>query len=102
MYYHVRITQKSNTIRDEIELDLNEERLCSQYIIPYENNESIFIDGKTIHPDDIERIKISRTESNSSILIPISNARRKEKRNPQILSLSFQSDGGTSLKKVKM
>lgn len=76
MYYHVRITQKSNKIFDEIELDLNEERLRSQFVIPYENNESIFIDGKTIHPDDIERIKISRTEDNSSKLIPNARARR--------------------------
>ncbi|WP_410507215.1 nucleotide-binding protein [Methanosarcina hadiensis] len=76
MYYHVRITQKSNRIFDEIELDLNEERLRSQFVTPYEKNESIFIDGKTIHPDDIERIKISRTEDNSSKLIPNARAIR--------------------------
>ncbi len=77
MYYHVRITEKSKNIFDEIELDLNEERLRSQFLTPYENNESIFIDGKTIPPDDIERIKISRTEDNSSTLIPNIRARKE-------------------------
>ena len=40
MYYHVRITQKSNKIIDELKLDLSEEKLRSQFITPYENGEN--------------------------------------------------------------
>ncbi|WP_052735114.1 TIR domain-containing protein [Methanosarcina mazei] len=66
MYYHVRITTKSNHYNDEVKLDLSEERLHSQFIIPYENSESIIINGKAIPLNDIERIKITKSEYDSS------------------------------------
>lgn len=76
MYYHIRITQKSNKIIDELKLDLSEEKLLSQFITPYENGENIIVNGKTIRPDDIERIKINKTELSSSKLIPFVRAKR--------------------------
>jgi predicted nucleotide-binding protein len=76
MYYHVRITQKSNKIVDELKLDLCEEELLSKFIVPYENGENIVVNGKAISPDDIERIKINKTELSSSKLIPYIRAKK--------------------------
>lgn len=76
MYYHIRITQKSNKIIDELKLDLSEEKLLNQFITPYENGENIIVNGKTIRPDDIERVKINKTELSSSKLIPFVRAKR--------------------------
>lgn len=62
MYYHVRITQASSQSRDETKTDLSEEELNERFLKPYELGASVIINGKTIPPDDIERIRISRSE----------------------------------------
>ena len=79
MYYHVKIRQKSSKVTDELKLDLSEEKLLSQFIVPYENGENIFVNGRTIPLEDIERIKINKTEMNSAELIPIIRAKRPKK-----------------------
>ena len=63
MYYHVRIRHEIFNRRDELKLDLSEEKLRNQFIAPYENGENIIVNGKTILPDDIERIKINKNRS---------------------------------------
>jgi hypothetical protein len=68
-YYHVRITTKSNLGNDELKLDLSKEQLTERFLIPYENGTVITVNGKSIEPDDIERIKINRTNDNSSRLL---------------------------------
>jgi len=76
-YYHVRITTKSNRwIDDEVKLDLSKEQLTEKFLNPYECGTAIFVNGKTIGPDDIERIKISITDVDSSILLPQIKAKR--------------------------
>lgn len=70
MFYHVRITQKSNNAFDEVKLDLSKERLFSQFIELYDKGNPIIINGKTILPQDIERITITETDKNSSQIFP--------------------------------
>lgn len=70
MFYHVRITQKSNRTHDEVKLDLSKERLFSQFIEPYENGNPIIINGKTIALEDLERIRITETDKDSSKILP--------------------------------
>jgi hypothetical protein len=82
MYYHVRITQKSNKSNDEVKVDLSKERLVSQFISPYENGEPIIVNGKTVTPDDIERITISETQEESKNIIPIL---KQEDRNSSVV-----------------
>jgi predicted nucleotide-binding protein len=77
MYYHIRITPKSNGWYDELKLDLSEEKLRSQFLTKYENNEKIVVNGKTIRLEDIERIHINRTKDHSSKIVPIIRARRR-------------------------
>jgi predicted nucleotide-binding protein len=69
MFYHVRITQKSSKSHDEVKVDMTEEQLHSRIVEPYEVGASIFINGKTITKDDISRIRISRSNENSSTII---------------------------------
>lgn len=69
-YYHVRITTKSNRGNDELKLDLSKEQLAERFLIPYENGTVITVNGKSIETDDIERIKINRTDVDCSTLFP--------------------------------
>jgi predicted nucleotide-binding protein len=78
MFYHVRITQKSNRTHDEVKLDLSKERLFSQFIEPYEKGDPIIINGKTILPEDLERIRITETDKDSSQILPIVEYERQQ------------------------
>ena len=69
-YYHVSITTKSDRGNHEIKLDLSKEQLTERFLKPYENGTAIMVNGKSIEPDDIERIKINRTDVDCSILFP--------------------------------
>ncbi len=64
-YYHVRITPKSNPENVEVVLDLNFEQLEHQFIVPYGQAKPIVINGKTVAPDDLDRIQINETHRNS-------------------------------------
>jgi predicted nucleotide-binding protein len=75
MYYHVRITQKSNVSHDEVKLDLTEEQLRDRFVGPYERGEPIIVNGKTIPPDDIDRIRIAVSKTDSAPLIAEARAR---------------------------
>lgn len=77
-YYHVRITQKSART-DEVKLDFNESQLKEKFLKPYKEGRPIVISGKTIPPDDIERIRINRTEKNSDELLPKIKRERRNK-----------------------
>jgi predicted nucleotide-binding protein len=77
MPYHVRVTPKSDRSHDEIRLDLSEESLHERILRPYSEGRSIVIGGRTIPPDDIERVKISYTEESSAELLPIVQAERR-------------------------
>ncbi|WP_338826113.1 hypothetical protein MTBGP_04230 [Moorella thermoacetica] len=68
MYYHVRITQKS-TKKDEVKVDLTEEQMLQRVVVPYEQGESITISGKTITPNNIDRIRINRSKENAGEII---------------------------------
>lgn len=78
MYYHVRITQKSSRTRDEVKLDLTKDELFSQFVTPYETGNPFIVSGKTIPLDDLERIRVTETEKDSSEILPeVREERRK-------------------------
>ena len=85
-YYHVRITTKSDRGNSELKLDLSKKQLTERFLIPYENGTVITVNGKPIEPDDIERIKINRTDVDSSRLI--SQIRAERNANGGILPIS--------------
>ena len=83
MPYHVRITQKSQLEHDEVKLDLDEEQLETRFLTPYRDGHPIVIGGKTIPPEDIERIRINYTDETSEKLLPI--VRREQERSGIVL-----------------
>ena len=70
-YYHVRITQKSNRSHDEVRLDLALDKLEQLFLEPYRKGLSITTGGVSIPALDIERIRINRTDRESSSLRPV-------------------------------
>lgn len=95
MLYHVRISTKSDK-RTEVKLDLNEEALRKQFLTPYENNEIMVVNGKTIEPNDIERIRINRTREGSAEILPIVKWEREvnPKKTPGISNEWYIADKG--------
>lgn len=69
MFYNVIISQKSNKSYDEVKMDLTEEEVKTRFIEPYENGESLFINGKTIPITDLDRIRITTNNSPSKEII---------------------------------
>jgi predicted nucleotide-binding protein len=70
VFYHVRIKPKSDKRYGENKTDLTREQLIARYVEPYEQGKAILINGKTVEPDDIERIRISRSERTIESYIP--------------------------------
>ena len=69
LFYHIRITQKSNRSSDETKVNLTEEELKSRFLEPYKKGKPIIINGKTITMDDLERIRISKSDRPAESLI---------------------------------
>ncbi len=71
MYYHIIVKQKkSNIFYGEYKTDLTKEQLISRFIEPYEQGMPIVINGKTIQPQDLERITISESDRTIESFIP--------------------------------
>ena len=68
MYYHIRITTKSNPSQTEVELDLSLEELKDRYLNPYNLGLPILMSGKTVLPEDIDRIQISEAKEDSGAI----------------------------------
>lgn len=77
MYYHVIIKPKSDGFYGECKTDLTKEQLISRFIEPYEQGMPIVVNGKTIQPNDIERIKISESDKTIESFIPQIKAERE-------------------------
>ncbi len=70
MFYHVIIKPKSDQYYGEYKTDLTKEQLISRFVEPYEQGMPIVINGKTVQPVDLERIKISKSEKTIESFIP--------------------------------
>lgn len=88
MYYHVIVKPKSDKYYGEYKTDLTKEQLLSRFIEPYEQGLPIVINGKTVQPDDIERIKISESERTIESFIP---QIRAEKQNSSVITIGGPS-----------
>lgn len=70
MFYHVIIQPKSDKRYGEYKTDLTKEQLISRFVEPYEQGKPVVINGKTVQPNDLERIKISKSERIIESFIP--------------------------------
>ena len=91
-YYHVRLTLKSNPSKPESELDLSLKELSERFVLKYENGAPIVIAGRTVPPEDIRRIRISKSEEDSSAL---NDALRRQNRRRNV-SMSIDQRGRIS------
>jgi predicted nucleotide-binding protein len=57
IYYHVVIKTVSDPSNEEREVNLSKERVYEQFVDPYETGEPLFINGKTMEFNNIQRIK---------------------------------------------
>lgn len=67
-YFHVRLTSKDSS-RDEVKVDLSVDQLKEQVLHPYRAGEHLILNGKTFQPEDIERLRISKSQESSDQLI---------------------------------
>ena len=88
MNYHVRISLKSQKSSDETKNDFSEEQLQVRVLEPYEQGEPIIMNGKTIQPHDIDRIRISKSQETSQQLI---ERIRAENRNSNVITVGGPS-----------
>lgn len=88
MNYHVRISLKSQQSSDETKTDFSEEQLQVRIIEPYEQGEPIILNGKTIQPADIDRIRISKSRDSSEQII---QQIRDADRNSNVISIGGPS-----------
>jgi predicted nucleotide-binding protein len=98
MYYHIIVKPKSDKFYGEYKTDLTKEQLISRFIEPYEQGLPIVINGKTVQPDDIERIKISESERTIESFIP---QIRAEKQNSSVLIIGGPSYTHTAINRAK-
>jgi hypothetical protein len=73
----VRISAKSDPSHDEVRLDLTKEELEQRFLGPYREGRPVVISGKTIQPNDLERIRVSYTKQTSEELLPAIKAERE-------------------------
>jgi predicted nucleotide-binding protein len=74
MYYHAAITARDST-NDEIALDLSEAQLDSRVVGPYDRGQTIIINGRSIVPSEILRLKVYRSGRPSAELAASDRAR---------------------------
>jgi len=80
MFYHVIVKPKSDKFYGEYKTDLTREQLIARFIEPYEQGNPVVINGKTVQPEDIERIKIA--ESDGTIESFIHQIRAEDQQSP--------------------
>ena len=80
MYYHVRVTTKSNPSQTEVEVDIGSDELSDRFLIPYNQGRPIVIDGKAVLSTDMGRIRINETMEDSETLNSIIKRQQREQR----------------------
>lgn len=65
-YYHVQVTTKTGHSRIEVELDVSGEELETRFVKPYRLGRPIVVSGRTVTAQELERIQITETPSDSN------------------------------------
>ena len=91
-YYHVRLTPKSDTSHVEVRLDLNIDELTERFVLPYRSGLPITISGRSFLPEDVERIRINKTDQDSQYLLGIVSEERRRRVSQGILDFAGPSN----------
>ena len=87
-YYHVRLTPKSDTSQVEVRLDLNIDELTERFVLPYRRGLPITINGKPFSAEDVERIRINKTDQDSQYLLGVVSEERARRASQGIIDLT--------------
>ncbi len=69
MFYHVRISLRSDRRHEETKVDMTGEELEERILAPYRGGTTIVVNGRAIPCEDVERLAVSQSEADSSQLI---------------------------------
>lgn len=69
-YFHVRVSVRGER-HDELKTDMDEDTLERQFLEPYRKGEPITINGRSIAPELVDRIRISASEWQTSEMVPV-------------------------------
>ena len=79
-FYHVVVFTRDNPQVREIRFDLDLDQLEARFLRPYRRGEPLTIEGKSIPPEDVERIRIYESENGSTHYLPIVEQERQRSR----------------------
>ena len=105
MYFHVRITPKSEPSQAEVELDISLKELKERFVRRYERGLPIVISGRTVPSEDIGRIQVNETEQDSTFLNATIRRQLKAQRKRMLVDqhgripLAILADEGTDVTK---
>ena len=88
-FYHVRITEKSSRSGGEFKLDLTLEELERRILSPYSKGQQITIAGKSLSVNEIDRIRINKTDEKSEALRATAQQRRRDSRVVKLFSVDW-------------
>jgi|GEM_PF-989136 len=80
MYYHLRLTLKSDITDDEVKLDFAKEDIQEKIVNPYLEGRQFVVNGRIIEPENVHQIRINCTAEPSSNLLPQIDAERRSGR----------------------
>lgn len=80
MFYHIKLMESSDS--GEFKTDISEEELITRYIDPYLYGETIVINGTTLNPEHLWRVRISQSESSIAKLVTEIEHKDKLDRSP--------------------
>ena len=97
-YYHVRLTPKSDTSQVEVRLDLNIDELTERFVLPYRRGLSITINGRSFSAEDVERIRINKTDQDSQYLLGVVSEERDRRASQGIIDLTGSNNARAASK----
>ncbi len=91
-YYHVRLTPKSDTSQVEVRLDLDIDELTERFVLPYRRGLPMTISGRSFSAQDVERIRINKTDRDSQYLLGVVSEERRRRASQGILDFTGSND----------
>ena len=88
-YFHIRLSVAGEK-SDEVKLDLSEAELEMQFLAPYRAGDPITVNGRSVPPAGLERLRISRSEQPAESFRAVLEAEDRES--------SFVFIGGPSMR----
>ena len=87
-YYHVRLTPNSDTSQVEVKLDLSIDELTERFVHPYRKGLPITINGRSFSAEDVQRIRINKTDQDSQYLLRVVSEERRSRASQGVMDFA--------------